>query len=148
MAGLNTDEVRILLVDDEEDLRYLIRRRLERTGWCTIVGEASSTAEAIEAAAAEQPDVILLDLLLGSERGTDAIGRLLQAAPGAMVAVLTVLLAEEEESTSRAAGAFTFYEKTMLSDLATHLRDDLDTFSRALQGESVVAPAATTRRPS
>lgn len=148
MAEENTDTIRILIVDDEDALRRLIRRRLERTGWCTVVGEASNIAEALEIAEVEQPDVILLDLLLGPERGTDAIGVLMQAAPRTMIAILTVLLAEEHEDVNKAAGAFAFYEKTMLADLAHYLRDDLDAFAKALAGESIVAPAATTRRPT
>lgn len=139
-------EISILVVDDEDDLRTLIRRRLERAGWYTVIGEATTTRDAINLAEAHQPDVILLDLLLGSEHGVDAIGDLLRAAPRTMIAALTVLSAEDQEPTVKAAGAFVFYEKTMLVDLPGHLRDDLFRFHRAIAGEDVVAPSAITRR--
>lgn len=140
------DTIRVLVVDDERDLRSLIRHRLERSGWCHVIGEAADTADAIRLAEDEQPDVILLDELLGAERGRHAIGLLMRAAPQTMIATLTVLDAEDEEKSVRAAGAFAYYEKTMLAELAEYLREDLETFRRAIAGEDVIAPSATTRR--
>lgn len=146
MAPPSTETVRILIVDDEQDLRRLIRHRLERTGWCTVIGEAADTADTIRLAEAEQPDVVLLDLLLGAERGIDAIGELLRVAPQAMVAALTVLSAEDQEEAVKVAGAFAFYEKTMLADLPDHLGEDLPLFRRAITGDDVLAPSAVDRR--
>lgn len=146
MAPQGTDTIRVLVVDDEQDLRALVRHRLERTGQCSVIGEAASTTEAIRLAEDEQPDVILLDELLGTERGSDAIGPLMRVAPHSMIATLTVLEAEDQEEAMRAAGAFAYYEKTMLANLAQHLREDLHTFRRAIAGDDVIAPSATSRR--
>lgn len=147
MTTNSMPRITVLVVDDEPDLRTLISRRLERTGDLAVIGEAGDAATAVELAAAQQPDVVLLDLLLGADRGDEAMGPLLRAAPAAMVAVLTVLPAEHEEEQLRAAGAFVYYEKTMLVDLAAYIRHDLATFQRALRDEPVIAPAAVTRRP-
>lgn len=146
MTSAGGEKIRVLVVDDEAALRRLIRERLEADEACTVVAEAADTDTALRLAEDEQPDVVLLDLLLGPERGVDAIGALLRVAPEAMVAVLTVLGAEEEESPALAAGAFVFYEKTMLERLPDHLREDLALLRRALSGEEVMAPSALTRR--
>lgn len=146
MAEASTGAVRVVVVDDEPDLRLLITRRLERTGGFEVVGEAEDVAGAIEVATVQQPDVILLDLLLGPDHGRAAVGPLMRSAPKAMIAALTALPAEQEERDMLAAGAFTFYEKSMLAELPDHLTMDLELFHRALAGEDVCAPTAIERR--
>jgi len=54
---------RILLVDDEDDIREVAQMSLEMTaGWEVVA--ASSGAEALRLAAAERPDAILLDVMM------------------------------------------------------------------------------------
>lgn len=137
--------LRVLVVDDEESLRLLFRRHLERDG-CEVVAEAESADGLVELALAHDPDVVLLDLRLGPDCGADAIGPLSRALPRTMVAILTSLDAEDEEGATRRAGAFAYYEKTMLSELTAFLHEDVETFRRALAGEDVVAPSAVSRR--
>jgi DNA-binding NarL/FixJ family response regulator len=146
MKPPHEDVISVLVVDDEEALRTLIRRRLERTGWYLVVAEAATTTEAVTLTEHHQPDVVLLDLLLGQDNGADIIGELLRVAPMTLVAILTVLSAEDQEEAVKAAGAFVFYEKDLLADMPVHLREDLRTFQRALEGEDVVAPSAIARR--
>jgi DNA-binding response OmpR family regulator len=139
--------IRVVVVDDEPDLRLILARQLARAGF-TVVGEASDIASALAAAEESNPDVVLLDLMLGTEHGREAIGPLMRICPDTMVAVLTALPAEQEESPLRQAGAFTYYEKSMISELPTHLTEDLALFRRALTGEDVLAPSAMERRPA
>jgi DNA-binding NarL/FixJ family response regulator len=146
MNAPNQDSISVLVVDDEEALRTLIRRRLERTGWYVVVAEAATTTDAVARAEHHQPEVVLLDLLLGPDHGADIIGDLLRVAPRTLVAILTVLSAEDQEEAVKAAGAFVYYEKDLLADIPVHLREDLRTFQRALEGEDVVAPSAIARR--
>lgn len=144
-AGAVDAALRVLIVDDEEPLRVLFRRRLERDG-CEVVAEAGGIDGLVELATAHQPDVVLLDLRLGADHGADAIGPLTRALPRTMLAVLTSLDAEDAEDATRRAGAFAYYEKTMLADLTRFMREDIVTFRRALDGEDVLAPSAITRR--
>jgi CheY-like chemotaxis protein len=54
---------RILIIDDEDDIREVAALSLEATvGWKTLT--ASSGAEGIEIAKAEQPDAILMDVMM------------------------------------------------------------------------------------
>jgi CheY-like chemotaxis protein/phosphoribosyl 1,2-cyclic phosphodiesterase len=62
---------RILVVDDDEDLRILIRKTLDR-GW-SIIFEASGGGEAMELIKSKKPDLILLDLLMPAPNGLDVL---------------------------------------------------------------------------
>jgi CheY-like chemotaxis protein len=62
--------IRCLLVDDNEAFLEAASVLLEREG-LTIVGVASSIAEALRQARALRPDVILVDIGLGDESGFD-----------------------------------------------------------------------------
>ena len=59
---INTEGSRILIVDDDEIIRKLLRRVLERSGF--VVDEADSGEAAIECIEANEPDLILLDVVM------------------------------------------------------------------------------------
>jgi DNA-binding NarL/FixJ family response regulator len=64
----------VLVVDDDADLRALVRRLLEPLGYA--VREASTAAEALDAVATEQPAVVLLDVRLPDISGYEVCRRL------------------------------------------------------------------------
>lgn len=65
----------ILVVDDEEDVRALIQLGLEmQAGWKEL--NASSGEEAIQIAASQQPDIILLDLMMPGMDGKITLKKL------------------------------------------------------------------------
>lgn len=66
---------RVLVVDDEQDLRLLVRHSLERTGRFVVV-EAEDGLAAIEAARIEPPDVIILDVMMPGVDGYTVCQRL------------------------------------------------------------------------
>ena len=69
---------KILLVDDEDDIREVAQMSLEMTaGWDVVT--ASSGADALRLAAAERPDAILLDVMMPGMDGP-ATARALRAA--------------------------------------------------------------------
>ncbi|HYC61814.1 MAG TPA: response regulator [Thermoanaerobaculia bacterium] len=61
--------MKVLVVDDEEDVRYVARMSLGRIGKMTVI-EAASGDEAIALARSERPDVILLDMMMPGMNGT------------------------------------------------------------------------------
>ena len=141
-----TEQPRLVVVDDDRTIRDVVSLTLRSTGQIDVVGLAADGTEAMRVVGEEQPDVVLLDLMLGTERGTDLIVPLLRSAPRTMIAMMTSVPAELEELNSLRAGAFVYYEKTMLSALARFIADDLSLFKRALGGEDVVAPSSLRRR--
>jgi DNA-binding NarL/FixJ family response regulator len=133
----------VLLVDDEEDLRTLIRIGLQRSGDFEVVAEAANGRAAIDLAAEHQPDVVLLDLMMPGLDGREALPKIVSTSPSSMVVVLSALQARQEAAPSLAAGAFAYVEKTELgADMAGQLTSLLLEFRRALRGETVVAPSS------
>jgi DNA-binding NarL/FixJ family response regulator len=68
-------DLRCVLVDDNSPFLEETRLLLEQEG-VTVVGTASSTAEALLQARALCPDVVLVDIALGAENGFDLVRRL------------------------------------------------------------------------
>jgi CheY-like chemotaxis protein len=75
-----TERKRILLVEDEEIIVADLMRTLRNEGY-EIAGTAASGREAIEAAAASNPDLVLMDVRLrGSMDGIEAARRIRQTS--------------------------------------------------------------------
>jgi DNA-binding NarL/FixJ family response regulator len=66
----------VLIVDDHAGFRRRARRSLEADGY-NVVGEATTGAAGIEAAAELEPDVVLLDVHLPDANGFDIVSRIL-----------------------------------------------------------------------
>lgn len=103
--------IRLLLVDDNPDLRFLVRTAVESRGGFEVVGEAGDGRTAVELARELQPDVVLLDLDMPSMGGVEALPLLREAAPDAKVVVLSSFRRDDYESQVRAGGATGFLEK-------------------------------------
>jgi len=67
--------VRVLIVDDEEDIRRIGRLALARVGGMEVV-EASDGAEGLRRAAEDHPDVVLLDLMMPGMDGAATLQKL------------------------------------------------------------------------
>jgi len=70
-----------------------------------VTGVAGNRAEALDAAASTQPDVIILDIVLGDEDGLSFLPELRQVARNARVLVLTGLRSSESQRQAMRAGA-------------------------------------------
>lgn len=103
--------IRLLLVDDNADLRFLVRTAVESRGGFEVVGEAAEGHAAIERTRELQPDVVLLDLDMPSMGGIEALPLLRAAAPESKIVVLSSFRREDYEGQVRAGGATGFLEK-------------------------------------
>lgn len=81
---------RILLADDHAVLRAGLRLLLNSQPDLAVVGEAASGLEALDLAAAQQPDLILLDLSMPGLDGLEALPQLRRRAPQARILILTM----------------------------------------------------------
>jgi two-component system, NarL family, nitrate/nitrite response regulator NarL len=68
--------VRILLIDDHALFRESVARLLDAEPGFEVVGDCSSSAEALRILKSREVDMILLDLDLGTERGSDLLEKL------------------------------------------------------------------------
>lgn len=87
--------MRCLLVDDNAAVLSSARALLDQQG-VTIVGAASTSAEALRLAAALRPDVVLLDIALGDESGFDLARRLAESNGAAMALIMISTAAESD----------------------------------------------------
>jgi DNA-binding NtrC family response regulator len=92
----------VLVVDDEQALRLLCRVNLELEGHSVL--EASSLAEAREVVASRIPDVVLLDVHLGSDNGPDLIDDIESLELPTQVVLLSGSSAISRELRGRVAG--------------------------------------------
>src|SRR6266545_2137987 len=79
-ASTDTDALRVLVVDDSAPLRERVCFALARAG-LTVVGEACDGAHALVQAAAQRPDVILMDVSMPGMDGVQACQALLRRHP-------------------------------------------------------------------
>ncbi|CAN5313606.1 response regulator transcription factor [soil metagenome] len=103
--------IRTLLVDDQHLVRAGLRMLCESTTDIQIVGEARNGAEAVRVAAAEFPDVVLMDLRMPGMPGTRATYLILQDRPATRVVVLTTFDDDAHLYPALSAGACGFLAK-------------------------------------
>jgi len=81
---------KILICDDHAVVRAGLRLILQKEKDFQIVGEAENAGQAIELAARQRPDLVLMDISMPELNGLEAIPRLHTVAPEARVIILTV----------------------------------------------------------
>ncbi len=82
--------IRVLIVDDHAVVRAGLRRVLDAEPDIETVGEAGTAEDGVRCAREYQPDVVLMDVVLGKGSGLDATPEVLRGAPGAKVLVLSM----------------------------------------------------------
>ncbi len=81
--------LRVVIIDDTEDLRLLVRMALERNGGFEVVAEAADGADGVSAVEAAQPDLVLLDIAMPVMDGLQALPLIRQACPTAVVVMVS-----------------------------------------------------------
>jgi PAS domain S-box-containing protein len=118
---------RILIVDDFEDVRTLLRLELESLGLYEVVGEAADGEEAVRMASALQPHVVLLDLAMPLMDGLQALPLIREAVAGVRVIVLSGFDKRTMAPKVLAAGAARYVEKGLSMNLAEVIEGVLKT---------------------
>ncbi|MBF4562355.1 response regulator transcription factor [Microbacterium sp. VKM Ac-2870] len=134
------DPVRVLLVDDHAVMRAGFRMILEAQTDITVVGEASTGAEAMTAASALHPDVICMDVQMPDMDGLEATRRIVaDPSTDAVVVIVTTFDRDDYLFQALHAGASGFLLKNAgPEELITAVRV-------AAAGEALLAPAVTRR---
>jgi DNA-binding NarL/FixJ family response regulator len=136
-----TEAITVLLVDDHALVRRGFRRLLEDDPAIQVVGEASSSEEAVRLALDVKPRVVVMDCAMPGESGLVATRAILAQAPD--TAILMLSMHSEDTLVRRAleAGARGYVLKNALDlDLAAAV-------TRVAAGERVIDPALETASP-
>lgn len=105
--------LKILIVDDEPQIRLLLRATLTRAGYQVV--EASTALEALNARAIDRPDLVLLDLGLPDRDGLELAG-LLRSDKGARVIVVSAREETEQKVAALDLGADDYVTKPFNTD--------------------------------
>ena len=129
-----SDATSIVIVDDHVLVRKGLRTVLNQHDDLAVVGEAGTVQDAVDVVRAAEPDLVLLDVRLGSEDGIDVALQLRDDAVDVKVLVLSAHDSEDHLRDAMAAGASGYLLKSVSAeDLASGIR-------RAAAGEVVIGP--------
>jgi DNA-binding NarL/FixJ family response regulator len=132
-------DIRVLLVDDQELVRYGFRLMLQTQPGLIVVGEAADGDQAVGAAGRLAPDVVLMDIRMPGIGGIEATKRITRLRPQTRVLVITTYDLDEYAFGALDAGAAGF----LLKDTRP---DDLVAAIRAVHsGDAVVSPRITAK---
>lgn len=92
--------VKILIVDDEEINRILLREMLSEAGYRNFI-EAEDGQQAIELARQHKPDIVLLDVIMPGMSGTDAAPHIKATSPDCYLPILFITSLDDERSLVR-----------------------------------------------
>lgn len=118
----------ILIVDDNANIRRLLRSFVESNTAFPICGEAENGAEAIEKAKNLQPELILLDLGLPGMSGTEAAPILKRLLPQVKIVLFTM---HTEGINQALASRFEIDLVLTKSDSITSLKEHLNTLLKS-----------------
>jgi DNA-binding NarL/FixJ family response regulator len=125
--------LRVVIADDQPMMRAGFKAVLEATGSIEVVAEAATGEEAVAAAEAHRPDVVLMDIRMPGMDGIEATRRL----PRQRVLILTTFGLDEYIIEALRAGASGF----LLKDAPT--REVVEAVRAVAAGDAVLAPAVT-----
>lgn len=122
-ASSTTAAKRVVIIDDTEDLRELLRLALGRGGF-DVVAEAGDGQAGIEVVRDARPDVILIDLAMPVMDGIEALPSLRRLCPAAKIVVLSGFGAQQMSARALAAGADGYVQKgAPLNTILQYVRD-------------------------
>lgn len=101
---------RVLIVDDAEFMRDLLREIFEEAGW-EVVAEAENGKQAVEQYQLQKPDLVTMDIVMPLRSGIEALGDIIAVDPQAKVVMCSALGQESMVMEAVRAGAKDFIVK-------------------------------------
>jgi DNA-binding NarL/FixJ family response regulator len=114
-VGNSIDQIPVLIVDDQRAFRDAARDVVSLLAGWHVVAEVGSGEEAVEAARAAAPDVVLMDINLPGIDGIQATRRIVAADPGVRVVLLSTYRCDDLPRDAGECGAVGYIEKAGLT---------------------------------
>ena len=112
----------ILIVDDEENVRFLYEQELIDEGYQTVL--ARDGKECLEKVASEKPDIVLLDIRMPRMDGLEAIGKIIELNKDIPIIINSAYATYKDDFMSWAADAYVV-KSYDLDTLKSTIRDVL-----------------------
>ncbi len=139
-GSMPSEEIRVVLVDDQELVRTGLAMVVDSQPDMRVVGQAGDGASAVQLLASTGCDVVLMDVRMPRMDGVTATRELLSRnRAGPRVVVLTTFDLDEHAFAALRAGASGF----LLKDAPAE--DVLDAIRAVHSGDAVIAPSTTRR---
>ena len=133
--------VTIVVADDEDHYREIVRLLIASASDTIVVGEASDGEEALSVAIRERPDIVITDLVMPRLNGIDLTKRIRQELPQTRVILMSSFTEDAYRMMASDSGADVFVSKQVIFDNllpAIH-----DVVRRRLSGGSGPHPPST-----
>ena len=119
---------KILVVDDEKLIRWSVRQKLNE--WDLDVVEAEDGGEALQVFPREEPDLVILDVNLPDEKGTELLKQFRNAVPDLPVVMVTAYGSIDDAVSAMRSGAYDFITKPIdFLKLQNTIQNALETVS-------------------
>lgn len=135
---MSADPVRVVLCDDQPDMRAALRTIVESAG-VEVLAEAADGDSAIAAARTHRPDVVMMDVRMPGRDGLSATAALMGQDPSVRVLVLTTFDTDDVLFGALSSGASGFVLKNAGPEAI------IDAIDRVAAGEAVLDPAVAKR---
>lgn len=111
------EHLRILVVDDHELVRGLLRHLLEAENGWEVCGEAADGDEAVERSRTLHPDIVVMDAVMPRRNGFDATREIVRSTPEIPVVITTLYEYPEVRRQAQSAGALGCVGKSQTTNL-------------------------------
>ena len=113
--------IRVLIVDDEPDMRLLLRSLLLIDQRFEVAGEAADGGQGVDRFRELRPDVVILDQRMPVLHGIEVARQILAEAPDQAIVLLTAYVDTELQAEAQALGVRRVLEKQEIMDLGPEL---------------------------
>jgi CheY-like chemotaxis protein len=118
MALKRGEVTRMLVADDEEDMRVLVRSVIDRANHGLLVeSEAANGLEAVEQWRRSRPDVVILDQRMPGLTGLEAAERILEEQPDQPIVLFSAFVTDTLRAAAQAMGIRACVSKEKLFSL-------------------------------
>lgn len=117
--------VRILVVDDSDVSRRIVRAMVRESPKLSVCGEAENGAIGVQKFESLKPDVVVLDLSLPDITGIEAAQLMASADPSVPLILFTILETEGIENAAKEAGIRAIVPKTEAWDLISTIETEV-----------------------
>ncbi|WP_152654888.1 response regulator transcription factor [Oceanobacillus sp. CFH 90083] len=134
--------IRVIVVDDHDVVRKGVISFLQTEDDIEVVGQADSGFEGAKLVIEEQPEVVLMDLIMENGNGIEATKQIIASHPACKVIILTSYYDNEQVIPALEAGAFSYILKT------SNAQEIADAVRKAAKDENVIEPKVASKMMS